>query len=342
MGLRNEPGAFVIELFRPGVDDVRAGTWSTRAGVRVAEIGEDHALAALAAVAARGTVVSHRGGKRAVVRLRDDEAYVKVVRPSAVAAVARAATVAAPFCAGFRIALPEEDASLPAGAVRFPALPGRTLHALGADRTLSESDWDAICAGFAEAWCRAFPALSAAAAGAAAAPGRTHDGAAEGRIMRAAAAGVAASDPDLAAALAQQASQLASRLVEYRGPLVLAHRDLHDKQILWRDGVYALLDVDTAAFAEPALDLGNLCAEACLRVRQGVWSPARAARLCRRIEQAAAACGVLPTGSASRSARPGSGSPPSTGIARASSGVRARSWKRSPMARGAGALLSRG
>ena len=56
----------------------------------------------------------------------------------------------------------------------------------------------------------------------------------------------------------------------------LSHRDLHDKQLLWHplDGI-AVIDLDTIALAEPALDLGNLRAHLELRVRQGLLSVRR-------------------------------------------------------------------
>ncbi|MDO4685809.1 MAG: phosphotransferase [Corynebacterium sp.] len=54
--------------------------------------------------------------------------------------------------------------------------------------------------------------------------------------------------------------------------LVLSHRDLHDKQLLWDAQQLSLLDTDTAVRAESALDLGNLLAHAELRLVQGKFS----------------------------------------------------------------------
>ena len=53
------------------------------------------------------------------------------------------------------------------------------------------------------------------------------------------------------------------------GTRVLTHRDLHDKQLLWDDDSLGLLDFDTAARGEAALDLGNLWAHVELRHVQG-------------------------------------------------------------------------
>ena len=58
----------------------------------------------------------------------------------------------------------------------------------------------------------------------------------------------------------------------------LLHRDLHDKQVLIADGAHrpGLLDLDTAAWGEPALDVANLLAHLDLRVRQDLLTPWRA------------------------------------------------------------------
>jgi hypothetical protein len=55
-------------------------------------------------------------------------------------------------------------------------------------------------------------------------------------------------------------------------PTALAHRDLHDGQLLFDGGLPGLLDPDTLAVAEPALDLANLLVHLDLRVQQGALS----------------------------------------------------------------------
>ena len=45
-----------------------------------------------------------------------------------------------------------------------------------------------------------------------------------------------------------------------QAPLVLSHRDLHDRQLLIADEFVTILDIDTLSLAEPELDLGNLLA----------------------------------------------------------------------------------
>nr|MBA3329220.1 phosphotransferase [Solirubrobacterales bacterium] len=65
------------------------------------------------------------------------------------------------------------------------------------------------------------------------------------------------------------------------GALVTVHRDLHDKQLLVDDeGAVGILDFDTLATGEAALDLGNLVVHLELRALQGACTAgaARAAR----------------------------------------------------------------
>lgn len=59
-------------------------------------------------------------------------------------------------------------------------------------------------------------------------------------------------------------------------PHSFLHRDLHDKQLLWDGTHLGILDVDTAAWGEPALDLANLLAHIDLRHIQGIISPSSA------------------------------------------------------------------
>lgn len=60
------------------------------------------------------------------------------------------------------------------------------------------------------------------------------------------------------------------------GPLVFAHRDLHDKQVLCDGPHLGLIDWDLAALAPLALDPGNFLAHLTLRVLQGRVPPERA------------------------------------------------------------------
>jgi len=51
-------------------------------------------------------------------------------------------------------------------------------------------------------------------------------------------------------------------------PIATCHRDFHDKQILYDGDRSVLLDCDTLAMADPALDLGNFIAHLQWRTHQ--------------------------------------------------------------------------
>ena len=74
--------------------------------------------------------------------------------------------------------------------------------------------------------------------------------------------------------------------------LVPAHRDLHDKQLLWDGSGLGVLDLDTTCLADPALDPANLAVHARLRVAQGLWSSTAAAVVEVAAERVATAAGV--------------------------------------------------
>lgn len=89
--------------------------------------------------------------------------------------------------------------------------------------------------------------------------------------------------PQSSAGLRAHHAAVAAALGREEEPLVVSHRDLHDKQILispeQRPG---LIDFDTMALAHPALDLANLLAHLELRHLQGRCGLAR----CRDLGQA--------------------------------------------------------
>ena len=76
-------------------------------------------------------------------------------------------------------------------------------------------------------------------------------------------------------------------------PLVL-HRDLHYKQLLWDGSTLGVLDVDTAARGEVALDLGNLLAHADLRLTQNIFTPSTSDTIAGHVNTVAAALNVNP------------------------------------------------
>jgi hypothetical protein len=94
---------------------------------------------------------------------------------------------------------------------------------------------------------------------------------------------VAVAEPELADELRSATADFAAAVADARGdgadhaPHVLAHRDLHDKQVLCEGPTIGLIDWDLAALAPPALDPGNFLAHLTLRTLQGRVLPDRAA-----------------------------------------------------------------
>lgn len=251
-------------------------------GPELLPAGRDPRLGALARLADVGEVVSHRPGRRAVVRLGDR--FVKVVRRGRAEDVLHGIERAAAFDGPFRTpAVLDHDES----TVTFAALPGIGLHdpaPFSPERW--RRAWEAVCS----AWVTASSAPAD--------PGApVHDAAAEGAVLAGWVDRVAAWIDDVERTRTV-AEQLARRLRRLPGrPLVPAHRDLHDKQLLvpGDDGgpsAPGLLDVDTACRADPALDLGNLRAHATLRRRQGIWDAEQSRAVAAAVTDAAARRGV--------------------------------------------------
>lgn len=245
--------------------------------VMVGRPGEDPRLVDLAALARRGTVVSHRAGRRAVVRAADGSRFTKVVRRGRAASVLGAITRAEPFGRAFAMpaVLDSTDAS-----VTFAAAPGLPLHQLGAE--LPPLEWEVIWATFARQWRTAVTCGPL--------PAEVHDAEAEAAVVCRWADQVTWLDEDLTRLADRAVGPLLSGPAD---PCVPTHRDLHDKQLLWdpAHGLW-LLDVDTVCAAEPALDLGNLRAHATLRELQGLWSPVHAAVVRRTADGLAELAGV--------------------------------------------------
>ncbi|MFT3877375.1 MAG: phosphotransferase [Propioniciclava sp.] len=280
-----ERGSMPVELRRDG--RVRGGYWD---GVRFTVLppDADGRLPALGEACRRGgapgVVVSHRPGRRAVVR-GGDGAYRKVVRPGRAASVLAGVSRAAAFDGPFRMpaVLDHNDA-----VVAFAALPGRSLHE-GEGWSLAEWDraWGEVLAAWAEAVARGvridgWP---------------VHDAESEARVLsewvdRAAPYGAPA--PGWREACERTITRLL-RLGPSPAGARPIHRDLHDKQLLW-DAVAGpgLLDVDTACAGEPAIDLGNLRAHARWRHLQGLWTAEQTTRVTGHIDAVSLGAGCAP------------------------------------------------
>ena len=240
-------GSLTVELFDG--TDLRAGRIGPDGVLSLTPHGEDRKLPALGA--GPGRLVVHRLHQRAV-RLADDRA-VKILRPGRAARVKASSTDAVAACdaAGFgsaRVLGATDD------AVEFSLLPGRTLHDLRDDAL---DGWRALAAGW-PAFARTELDLPA------------HTAADEAEVLRtwlAHAERFSSLDRlgELAAAVDESCAQLAGA----PDPTVTLHRDLHDKQALWDGRQIHLLDLDTAARGEAALDLANLLVHVELRHAQG-------------------------------------------------------------------------
>lgn len=213
-------------------------------------------------------LVGHRAEQRAVVRA--GAMHIKVIRPPRAASAAAAARQAAVLAHGaggpFAVALPA-TVDLAAGLLHMPSLPGASLAQRMARGGLRAA---------ARAAGAAMAELHAADPPVAASP---HGAAQETAVLERWLALLAPHAPALAERARAQAASVAGALLDVANPPVAPlHRDLHDGQILVDDaGAVGLLDLDTLAAGEPALDVANLLVHLELAVLEGRCSPDRAA-----------------------------------------------------------------
>lgn len=244
------------------------------AGIVLQWGGADRRLPGLARVldGPGTTLVVHRPERRAVVRREAPAAttYLKMVRPGRLPAV-----VGSVEGLGTPAVVDHDPAT---GTIEHAALPGTSLHEMLDDPAFPEADVVAAFAATGAAVRRLHGAVPPVAA-------RSHDAAAE--------AGVAARwaehalvhrvlAPVEAERVRAQAAEVASLLRRHPapGPGALIHRDLHDKQVLvTATGDVGILDLDTLARGDAALDVANLVVHLELRALQGHCGPglARAA-----------------------------------------------------------------
>lgn len=206
----------------------------------------------------------HQPERRAVARLieQGQTVYAKVVRPERAQAMATLGMLARDL-AGAAFATPQllgVDRS--AGIIRWAALAGDALHNL----TGTALTTGARSAG------QALRALHQAQP-----PAHLpeHSPAAEADVLTRWVKLAAPFAPTLAAPSARLAETVRDTLLSDCGPYVTLHRDFYDKQILIaEDGRAGLLDFDTLARGEAALDLANALVHFELRALQGHISTA--------------------------------------------------------------------
>lgn len=271
-----EPGCLVVEVTDPAGRVL--AVLSTPSGARVVE--DDPRLPALRDVRAGGArVVAHRAGKRAVLALPGDPvpAFVKVASPRATArAVDRLHAVTA-LLAGTpgapRLPVLQHTGDPARGVLVVEPMPGRPLAEL-----VRAGDPAAAC----EAAARVGEVLAALAA--VPNPGRgglpRHTPGDEADVLSRSvedAVAYGAVRGDLSRRLHAEADSAAAAL-RALPPVggVLAHRDLHDGQVLLDGRSVGVLDWDTAAVADPAQDLANLLAHLDLAHLEGAAGAAAA------------------------------------------------------------------
>ena len=235
-------------------------------GVLLQRGGVDRRLPALAGIVADevATLVVHRPERRAVVRRRGSGAttYVKMVRPGR----ALPGTTALP---GLRVPV-VLGAEPYRGTVEHAELAGRALHDILGDVGSTSGRADTVSRAFAAAG-QAVRALHATTPPAGTPSHRPDEEVAvTSRWLDHALAHCVFDRSDQTSA-ADALGKLRTDLGGLAGPSThtLVHRDLHDKQILVAgEDDAGLLDLDTLAVGDPALDVANLLAHLELRALQ--------------------------------------------------------------------------
>jgi aminoglycoside phosphotransferase len=222
----------------------------------------------------------HQPGRRAVVRLveGDGVVFAKVVRPERAFALARAGDVVQRLAGGAFAAPRLLDVDAQAGVVRWSALSGVALHEVADEARAERGAWHAGQA------LRALHEMTPTALLS------RHDPADERASLTRWLTLTAAYAPEVAAAIAPEVATLGEALGDRGRALTTIHRDCYDKQItVDTDGTVGLLDFDTLAYGESALDLANALVHVELRALQGLLTAERAERV-----QAALLAGYAP------------------------------------------------
>ncbi|MHA7283238.1 phosphotransferase [Arthrobacter sp. TMS2-4] len=273
-------GRLALEAVDGTTGRLRAGLLAADGAVTTTPFGEDPALAGLPAAVEAGELLVHRFTRRAVVRT--DSAYLKVVPARKVAPVIAAHATAAELVAPQGISTPRVTA-VDGGTLTLSAVPGASLHDLGLRRARAGRDDTSMLDDAWSVWADHWPAFAAVPDGDAALPSYRPEDDVETLhtwMTRCLDFGVS---PIPDAALRSAVHGAAGQLLDGTAQTpVLSHRDLHDKQVFIVDGgtgraALGLIDCDTLALAEPALDLANLLVHLSFREAQGLLSARRRA-----------------------------------------------------------------
>lgn len=234
-----DDGAIIFEQKDDG--RLRAGRIGPHGSAELLPYASDPALPELSP-SLPGRLVVHRMGRRAVVV--GPGKVIKLVRPGRAQAIAEKTRATAQVFSRYGLRGANVISSSAANVV-FTFLPGISLRTAGDD---ARKAWHQFC----DAW----PNMAAHTdlAGLTAHTGRDEAAVLHRWFSWAQAFNVLPELPRLGRAVAQVCDAL-----QHNGdPLVFSHRDLHDGQILWDGSTLGILDVDTAAAGEAALDLANL------------------------------------------------------------------------------------
>lgn len=241
-------------------------------GVLLQAGGADARLRSLAALMRQegSRLVVHRPERRAVVRLADGD-HVKVVRRGRSADLVTAADRAA-AAGGTTFSVPAAIAhDSRRGTVRWQGIAAPTLADLWHRDTERTEDTEGT-EDVEQAWRRTGLAVRA-----------LQSADPSGLPLHSAAQEVSTAERAVTAAVRWGLLPAGDRRDVHRdllagpaAPTGVLHRDLHDKQVLVDPERLWLLDTDTLAVGERALDVANVLAHLELRVAQAVASPAAA------------------------------------------------------------------
>ena len=231
--------------------------------------GADRRLPGLAPLVARpgARLLVHRPERRAIVRLEtpDGPSYAKVVPPERTGALAAAGYAVRNLARGAFTTPDLLEVDADAGVIVWSALPGVSLYELLSSERLVPA---ARAAGCALRALHTSPPLADATA---------HDDDAEIGVLQGWLERLEAFVPHPGSPFRATASGVFEALAAASSPPVLLHRDFYDKQVFVDGGGrVGLLDFDTLAMGEAALDVANVLVHFELRALQGHCPPGRA------------------------------------------------------------------
>jgi hypothetical protein len=306
-------GSLIVEGREGGSGRIRAGRIDAGGRASMVPFCADPALPGLSSAAVSGDLLVHRLKRRAVVR--SDGLYRKFIAGGKAAAVADAHLAAVARLAESGLKASDVVAS-DRHSVTLTAVTGVSLHDLGRGSGAGLQLAPALGAsgaglgpapepgagdGFTpldawghawELWADKWPQFVGASVSAGSMlAARVHSAQDEVRTVERWVELTTAFDAlGVSEDRLQGVAASATRsLLAGASPARPAHRDLHDKQILVDSdsGSVGIIDFDTLAVAEPALDLANLSVHLDFRVAQGLLSGGAAALGKQHIQRAA-------------------------------------------------------